>query len=57
MKKLNTILIAFLSYIGGFAAYNLVLHVVWEQSLGGEWDTVLFWGGLAFTLFAVPIYI
>ena len=36
MKKLNTILIALLSYIGGFATYNLVLHVVWEQSLGGE---------------------
>jgi hypothetical protein len=47
-----------LSYLGGFFAYNLTLKTVWEQSLSrGDMEAVLLWGGIAFFLLAVPIYL
>ena len=46
------------SFIGGFFAYILTLKIVWEQSLsGGDMEAVLYWGGIAFLLVAVPIYL
>ncbi|MBS4188722.1 hypothetical protein KHA94_00625 [Bacillus sp. FJAT-49705] len=46
-----------LSFIGGFFAYTLTLKIVWEQSLGGDMVSVLFWGGIMFFLVSVPIYL
>lgn len=59
MKKLIFIICtSLLSYIVGFAAYNLALLIIWDQIMGsGDFVAVLFWGGIAFGLFAVPIYI
>jgi len=51
------VLISFLSYIGGFIAYNWALFAFWNQTLGGDIVSVLFWGGIAFSLLAVPIYL
>lgn len=50
--------IAFLSYLGGIAAYNLALFVIWDEIIGsGDLVAVLFWGGMVFGLLAVPIYL
>lgn len=46
----------FVSFFGGFFAYKLILEKVIGQSLGGEANAVLFWGGIAFFLLGVPIY-
>lgn len=52
------VLTPLLSFIGGFSAYILVLKIVWEQSLsGGDIGATLYWGGIAFFLLAVPIYL
>ncbi|GIN42378.1 hypothetical protein [Heyndrickxia oleronia] len=52
------VLTPLLSFIGGFFAYILMLKIVWEQSFsGGDMEAILFWGGIAFFIFAVPIYL
>lgn len=57
MRKLFThIITPLVSFIGGFLAYSLTLKIVWGESLGGDMDAVLFFGGMAFFLIAVPIY-
>ncbi len=61
MKKLLFIIcLSLLSYIGGFAAYNLVLWMIWDQVMSsgsGDFVAVLFWGGMAFFALAVPSYL
>lgn len=44
------------SFFGGFFAYKLILEKVLNEELGGDTNAVLFWGGIAFFLFGVPIY-
>lgn len=51
------ILRPFLSFVGGFYAYVLTLKLVWNQTLGGDKDFVLFYGALAFLIVAFPIYL
>jgi hypothetical protein len=40
-----------------FFTYILTLKIVWEQLLGGDMVAVLYWGGIAFFLVSVPIYL
>lgn len=54
---MKSIIAALLSFIVGIMCYTLTLKIVWNQSLGGDADAVLFWGGLAFLIIALPIYL
>ena len=54
---LKTIVTGLLSFIAGITCYILTLRIVWGESLGGDADAVLLWGGFAFFLIAVPIYL
>lgn len=56
-KRTVIVLISLLSYITGFIIYNLSLMTLWNETLGSETFSVLFWGGIAFSALAVPIYL
>jgi hypothetical protein len=44
------------SFLGGFFAYAFILKISSGESLEGDGDAVLFWGGIAFFLLGVPVY-
>lgn len=50
------LVIPILSFFGGFFTYKFILENVHNESLGEDANAVLFWGGIAFFLFGVPIY-
>ena len=54
---MKSIIAGLLSFIVGFMCYALTINVVWNQSLGNDAYSVLFWGGSAFLLIAVPVYL
>ena len=49
--------ISLLAYGSGFYAYKLTLEIVWDQTMGGDYTAVLVWGGIAFFIFALPLYL
>ena len=51
------ILSPLLSFIGGFYAYITTLRLVWDQSLGGDFNFVLYYGSIAYFLILFPIYL
>lgn len=54
---MKSIIAGLLSFTGGIMCYILTLKIVWNQSLGGDAYSVLYWGGLAFFIIALPIYL
>ncbi|MEK4230461.1 hypothetical protein [Solibacillus sp. FSL H8-0538] len=54
---MKSIIAGLLSFIVGIMCYVLTLKLVWNESLGGDAYSVLFWGGQAFLIIAVPIYL
>lgn len=54
---MKSIIAGLLSFIVGIMCYVLTLKLVWNQSLGGDANSVLYWGGLAFLIIALPIYL
>lgn len=57
MKMALYTVISLLAFGSGFYAYNLTLEWVWDQSLKGDYTSLLVTGGIAFFVFAVPIYL
>ncbi|MGE7093590.1 hypothetical protein ACQKII_19465 [Lysinibacillus sp. NPDC048646] len=51
------VLTSLIAYLCGFYAYEKILNIVWDQSLGNDIYSVLFCGALAFMLVATPIYL
>ncbi|MEE9539291.1 MAG: hypothetical protein V3W10_08150 [candidate division NC10 bacterium] len=50
--------ITVLGYLAGFGAYVGVLRAVWHERItGGDAEAVIFWGGLAYLLVAIPLYL
>jgi hypothetical protein len=49
--------LSLIGYVGGVAGYAATLAIVWKQSIGGDLEAVLFWGGLAYVLIAIPLFV
>nr|MBO2504291.1 hypothetical protein [Bacilli bacterium] len=46
-----------LSFIAGIFSYMLILKWVWNETLGGDLATILFYGGIIFLTICFPIYL
>jgi hypothetical protein len=57
MRYLWLVGVAAASYLAGACAYLLTLWILWRQSVGGDLKAILFWGGLAYVLVALPLYL
>jgi len=49
--------VAAAAYLAGAGAYLLTLWLIWRQSVAGDLKAILFWGGLAYVLVALPLYL
>ena len=49
-------LVGISAWLIGLVAYESWLRVVWRQSMGGDWEAVVFWSGLAFAVAALVVY-
>ncbi|MEE8326593.1 MAG: hypothetical protein V3R58_06100 [candidate division NC10 bacterium] len=58
MRYFVKVVVAVLAYFVGLGAYVGVLRAVWHEKItGGEAEAVIFWGGLAYLLVAIPLYL
>lgn len=57
MRYLGLVGVAIVAYLAGAGAYLAVLALIWGQSVGRELKAVLFWGGLAYVVAALPLYL
>lgn len=44
-----------LSFFGGLLSYNIMLRLLWSESVGDELGTLVFWGSAVFSVM-VPVY-
>ena len=58
MRYFAKFIVAVLAYFVGLGAYVGILRAVWHEKItGGEAEAVIFWGGLAYLLVAIPLYL
>lgn len=57
MRFLWLVGVAAASYLAGAGAYLLTLWIVWRQSVSSDLKAILIWGGLAYVLVALPLYL
>ena len=58
MRYFLKFIVAVLAYFVGLGAYVGVLRAVWHEGLTGcDAEAVIFWGGLAYLLVAIPLYL
>ncbi len=55
--RMHYIFSGLFSYGIGFLGYTITLKMVWDQTLGGDMNAVLFWGAVAYFLVAFPIHL
>jgi hypothetical protein len=42
--------------MAGFAAYEVMLRLIWRQSMGGDWAAVAYWSLVALTFSTLLVY-
>lgn len=57
LKYLLLIIVFVLSYWIGFYAYEYILWVVWNETLGNDRNAVLFWAFIPYVIILVPLYL
>lgn len=57
MRYLWLVAVAAGAYLAGAGAYLLTLWLIWRQAVGGDLKAILVWGGLAYILVALPLYL
>lgn len=57
MKKLGLYIVTpILSFLGGFYVFAWAMEFFTNEQLGRDAASVLFWGGTAYLILAVPLY-
>lgn len=57
MRKIGLYIVTpILSFFGGFYFYAWAMKFFTDGELDGDTDSFLFWGGMAYLFFAVPLY-
>lgn len=57
LRYVLLIVVLLLSYGAGYYSYESTLWFVWEQTLGGDKQAVIYWSSLAYLLIVVPLYL
>jgi hypothetical protein len=53
---LRMVLVGCSAWIAGLVAYESTLRVIWRQSMGADWRSVVFWSALALIVVAPLVY-
>ncbi len=49
-------LVSLCAWLIGLVVYESWLRLVWRQGIGGDWEAVAFWSGIAFAVAVVVVY-
>lgn len=49
------VLTPILAFLSGLLSYSIMLQLLWNETIGAELGTVVFWGGAVFSVM-IPVY-